>query len=206
MAAKKPKSPKIDPDKAVLSRCLQGDDEAFNELVLNYQRRVIQLCFNHLNQYEEACDLAQEVFVQVYHNLGSFRGQSSFSTWLYRVALNACYNRQKWMAAKGRNKVGSLEGLLEHEEMQADRASIFKAPGDDALGQMQHDEVTHAVRLGLSKLSPEFQKVIELVDLEGMSYEEASQVIEVPVNTVRSRLSRAREGLRQQMMHTEHKP
>jgi RNA polymerase sigma-70 factor (ECF subfamily) len=202
----KSKTRKIDPDQALLERCGRNDLAAYDELVLKYQKRVIQLCFNHLNQYEEACDLAQEVFVQVYHNLSHFRGQSSFSTWLYRVTLNACYNRQKWQAAKSRNKVHSLEGLLERAEMEADRAPAFKDGSQDALGQLQTAEAGGMVRKALAKLEPKFQQAIELVDLEGMRYEEASLVAGIPVNTLRSRLSRAREALKQQLVRMDYQP
>ena len=206
MKAIKSKSRKIDPDQALVERCGRNDLAAYDALVLKYQKRVIQLCFNHLNQYEEACDLAQEVFVQVYHNLSHFRGQSSFSTWLYRVTLNACYNRQKWQAAKGRNKVHSLEGLLDRTEMDADRAPAFKDQAADALGQLQTAETGGMVHQGLAKLVPKFRQAIELVDLEGMRYEEAALVIGIPVNTLRSRLSRAREALKQQLVRMDYQP
>jgi RNA polymerase sigma-70 factor (ECF subfamily) len=150
--------------------------------------------------------LAQEVFVQVYHNLLHFRGQSNFSTWLYRVTLNACYNRQKWRAAKGRNQVRSLEGLLESSEMAEDRLPAFKDDAKDALGQLQQAEAEGMVHRALGKLEPRFRQAIELVDLEGMRYEEAAQVVGVPVNTLRSRLSRAREALKQQLVRMDYQP
>lgn len=196
MAPQRARPPKSDPDQALVDRCKAGDVEAYDQLVGLYQRKVIQLCFNHLNQYEEACDLAQEVFVQVYHNLGGFKGQSRFSTWLYRVTLNACYNRQKWMGAKGRNKVGSLEGLLEKDQIDPGHSALFRDPALGALDRMEQRETTASVREAMGRLTPEYQKVVELVDLEGMSYDEAADVIGIPVNTVRSRLSRAREGLK----------
>jgi RNA polymerase sigma-70 factor (ECF subfamily) len=202
----KKKSIKLDPDLAVVLQCQEGDLEAYNQLVVKYQRKVIQLCHNHIGQYEEACDLAQEVFVQVYHSLAKFEGRSSFSTWLYRVTLNACFNRQKYLAAKGRNKVGSLEGLLERDDIATDHSPLFNDQKPDALGLMQQKETVMAVRQALQKLSPEGQKVIEMIDLEGMTYEESATVLEIPVNTVRSRLSRAREALKKQLERLNLRP
>ena len=183
-------------DDELVLRARKGDLEAYDLLISRYEKRVVGLCFRHLQQYEEACDLAQEVFIQVFHHLKDFKRQSSFSTWIYRVCLNACYNRQRWMRAKGRNKVDSLEGLLEKSEVGADSSALMKARGLDALDNLERAEAAQMVRQGLEAIRDEFQKVIELVDLEGMRYEEAAAVLGIPVNTVRSRLSRVRQALK----------
>lgn len=118
-------------DAQLLEQCRRGEAQAFDALVQRYQRRVIGLCFRHLRQYEEACDLAQEVFSQVFEHLGDFQGKSSFSTWLYRITLNSCYNRQRYGRAKGRGAVTSLEGMLERREGGGD-SSPFSTAGPPA--------------------------------------------------------------------------
>ncbi len=187
-------------DKTLVKRCQDGDAAAFDALVERYQRRVIGLCYRHLRSYEEACDLAQEVFVQAFQHLGDFQGKSSFSTWLYRISLNACYNRQRWYRAKGRGGVTSLEGLLEKREADADTSALMRDRDPGALENLERSEDVDLLRKSLQALEPASRKVVELVDIEELSYDEAARVLGVPVNTVRSRLSRARSQLKQKLI------
>lgn len=187
-------------DRDLVRRCQQGDPAAFDALVERYQRRVIGLCYRHLRNYEEACDLAQEVFVQAFQHLGDFRGKSRFSTWLYRISLNACYNRQRWWRAKGRGGSTSLEGLLERREARADTSALMRSPDPGALAQLEQAEDLDLLRRSLRDLDGPSRQVVELVDIEELSYDEAARVLAVPVNTVRSRLSRARAQLKQKLI------
>jgi RNA polymerase sigma-70 factor (ECF subfamily) len=187
-------------DKTLVQRCQAGDPTAFDALVERYQRRVIGLCYRHLRSYEEACDLAQEVFVQAFQHLGDFQGKSSFSTWLYRISLNACYNRQRWYRAKGRGGVSSLEGMLERREQDADTSSLLRDKDPGALAELEQKEEVAQLRSSLRSLDPASRQVVELVDIEELSYDEAARVLAVPVNTVRSRLSRARAQLKQKLI------
>jgi len=183
-------------DRALVKRAQKNDLEAFDALIAEYERKVIGLCFRHLRQYEEACDLAQEVFIQVFHRLKDFEGRSSFSTWLYRVALNACYNRHRFLKAKGRGGVTSLEGMLEGKERQADTSALMRSKDPGALEQLETNEESRQLHRALNSLEEPYRQAIDLVDIEGLSYDEAASVLEIPVNTVRSRLSRARGALK----------
>lgn len=183
-------------DAELVERCRQADADAFDLLIARYQRRVIGLCLRHLRSYEEACDLAQDVFVQVFQHLGEFQGKSSFSTWLYRVSLNACYNRQRYYRAKGRGGVTSLEGLLERREADADTSALMLGKDRGALDALERKEDVLMLRQALGSLDDDQRRVVDLVDIEELSYEQASLVLKVPVNTVRSRLSRARQSLK----------
>jgi RNA polymerase sigma-70 factor (ECF subfamily) len=187
-------------DKTLVGRCQAGDAAAFDALVERYQRRVIGLCYRHLRSYEEACDLAQEVFVQAFQHLDSFEGKSSFSTWLYRISLNACYNRQRWYKAKGRGGVSSLEGMLERREADPDSSSLLRDKDPGALAELEKYEEVAQLRQTLATLDKASRQVVELVDIEELSYDEAARVLEVPVNTVRSRLSRARGQLKDKLI------
>jgi RNA polymerase sigma-70 factor (ECF subfamily) len=195
MAMTKPASQEPS-DAALVALAQKGQSDAFDALINRYQRRVIGLCYRHLNSYEEACDLAQDVFVQVFQHLGDFQSKSSFSTWLYRVSLNACYNRQRYFKAKGRSGVTSLDGILERREADADSSALMRGPDTGALQALEREEVREQVQQALRSLDDAQRKVVDLVDIEGLSYEQASQVMKVPVNTVRSRLSRARHTLK----------
>lgn len=196
-----PERPMKEPsDAELVTRCREGDNLAFDALIARYQRKVLGLCLRHLRSYEEACDLAQEVFVQVFQHLRDFQGKSSFSTWLYRVCLNACYNRQRYWRAKGRGGVTSLEGLLEAREAGPDTSALMRSKDAGALDALQRSEDVALLRQALAGLEDSQRRVVELVDIEELSYEKAAQVLEVPVNTVRSRLSRARQQLKLRMV------
>ena len=183
-------------DAHLVDRCQRGETEAFDTLVERYQRRVIGLCFRHLRSYEEACDLAQEVFTQVFQHLRDFQGKSSFSTWLYRISLNACYNRRRYFRAKGRDTATSLDSMLERREAGADSSPLLRSGKAGALEELETDEDLGQLRQALASLDENQRKVVELVDIEELSYERAAKILKVPVNTVRSRLSRAREQLK----------
>jgi RNA polymerase sigma-70 factor, ECF subfamily len=196
---KEPQALKSATDQMLVARCKKKDPAAFDELILRYEKKVIGLCFRHLQQYEEACDLAQEIFVQVFQKIKAFQGRSSFSTWIYRVTLNACYNRSRYLHSKGRGEVYSLEGILEAREAGPDSTTLMRSPDPSPLRQVEAQETGEQVRQALSRLNPEMQKVIELVDIEGFSYDECAKVLKVPVNTVRSRLNRARLMLKKKL-------
>jgi RNA polymerase sigma-70 factor (ECF subfamily) len=192
-----PERPGPEPsDAELVERCRKAETAAFDLLIARYERKVIGLCLRHLRSYEEACDLAQDVFVQVFQHLGEFQGKSSFSTWLYRVCLNACYNRQRYYRAKGRSGVTSLEGILERREADADTSALMRGKDRGALDALERKEDVQLVKQALGSLDEDQRRVVDLVDIEELSYEEASQVLNVPVNTVRSRLSRARQSLK----------
>ena len=193
--------PKTNPsDAALIERCRRGEAGAFDILVERYQRKVIGLCLRHLRSYEDACDLAQEVFVQVFQHLAEFQGKSSFSTWLYRITLNACYNKQRWWKAKGRSAVTSLDGLLESRAGAADSSALLKGPDPGALANLERKEELQQLQTALEGLDDDHRQVVEMVDIEQLKYEQAAQVLRVPVNTVRSRLNRARQQLKQRLL------
>ncbi|HXB97655.1 MAG TPA: sigma-70 family RNA polymerase sigma factor [bacterium] len=183
-------------DEQLVARCREGDAAAFDSLVERYQRKVLGLCLRHLRNYEEACDQAQEVFVQVFKHLPDFEGRSSFSTWLYRVCLNACYNRGRYWKAKGRGAVTSLDGLLERKEGGPDSSGLLRDKSKGALEALQLSEDLAQLRQAMDALDDDHRKVVDLVDIEELSYDEAAKVLDLPLNTVRSRLSRARQQLK----------
>lgn len=195
-----PKPPNPPADAELVQRARKGELEAFDQLIGRYERKVIGLCFRHLNQYEEACDLAQEIFVQVFHRLKDFESRSSFSTWLYRVSLNACYNRHRYLKAKGRGGVTSLDGMLDAREMPADSSPLLKDKDEGALKRLVAEETKAQVHQAMRSLDGHYSKALELVDIEGLSYEQAAEILEIPVNTVRSRLSRARAALKEKIV------
>lgn len=183
-------------DDQLVQRCRRGEAAAFDALVTRYQRKVLGLCLRHLRGYEEACDLSQDVFVQVFQHLGEFEGRSSFSTWLYRVCLNACYNRLRHLRSGGRGAGTSLEGLLAGREGDPDHNPLMRDKDRGALEALERAEDVELLRRSLEGLEEGQRRVVELVDIEELSYAETAKVLELPINTVRSRLARAREQLK----------
>lgn len=176
---------------ALIQRCVAGEEEACAELVTEHQRMVFNLAVHLLGDREEALDLSQDVFLNVFRQLGRFRGHSALRTWIYRIVINQARNRQRWWKRRHRSEQVSLDEHLEHHG-ELPSTSHESAP-DQVLGQKQL-----ARRLGtaLNRLPFEQRTAIVLREVDGMSYEEIAFSLGVAVGTVKSRLTRARESLR----------
>ncbi len=184
-----------DDESAFVARLQARDEAAFNELVLAYERRVFALVFRMLGRREEAQDLAQEVFVQVFKAIDQFRGDSKLSTWIYRIAVNLCKNRTKYLA---RRHVGEQDDV----DAMADRAPLSAAKGVSVGDISRPDELVEGmqleiiVKLAIQKIEPDFREVLILRDVEDLSYEEIAAVTGLADGTVKSRIHRARSQLR----------
>ena len=171
------------------------DESAFNELVITYQRRVFALVFRMLGRREEAEDLAQEVFVQVFKAIDQFRGDSKLSTWIYRIAVNLCKNRTKYLSRRHANDQDDVDAM-------ADRLPFSAAKGVSVGGISRPDELVEGMQLevvvkrAIAQIEPEFREVLILRDVEDMSYEEIAEVTGLADGTVKSRIHRARAQLR----------
>jgi RNA polymerase sigma-70 factor, ECF subfamily len=171
------------------------DEGAFNELVVTYQRRVFALVFRMLGRRDEAEDLAQEVFVQVFKAIDQFRGDSKLSTWIYRIAVNLCKNRTKYLSRRHANDQDDVDAM-------ADRLPFSAAKGVSVGGISRPDELVEGMQLevvvkrAIAQIEPEFREVLILRDVEDMSYEEIAEVTGLADGTVKSRIHRARAQLR----------
>jgi RNA polymerase sigma-70 factor (ECF subfamily) len=183
-----------DPDPELIKRFLKGEEEAFNRLVLSYQNRVYGLCFRLTGSLDEAEDVAQEIFITVYKSLKNFRGDSRFSTWLYRITVNHCKNRMKYLGRRGYFTSESMDQPLEVED--GELARQIQSEDMDALSQMEQKEVQKLVQDKIQELDGEHREVILLRDMEGLSYEEISEILGLPEGTVKSRIHRARLELK----------
>ena len=178
-----------------VARLVARDESAFNELVVTYERRVFALVFRMLGRRDEAEDLAQEVFVQVFKAIDQFRGESKLSTWIYRIAVNLCKNRSKYLS---RRHAGDTEDV----DAMVDRAPFSQAKGVSVGGISQPDELVEGMQLevivkrAIAQLEPEFREVLVLRDVEDLSYEEIATITGLPDGTVKSRIHRARAQLR----------
>lgn len=185
----------MDEESAFVARLQARDEAAFNQLVVLYERRVFALVFRMLNRREEAEDLAQEVFVQVFKAIDQFRGDSKLSTWIYRIAVNLCKNRTKYLS---RRQVGEQDDV----DAMADRAPLSAAKGVSVGDISRPDELVEGMQLevivkaAIQQIEPDFREVLILRDVEDMAYEEIAQLTGLPDGTVKSRIHRARAQLR----------
>jgi RNA polymerase sigma-70 factor (ECF subfamily) len=180
----------------LIERLVARDERAFNELVRAYERRVFALVLRMLGDRAEAEDLAQEVFVQVFKAIGSFRGDSKLSTWIYRIAVNLCKNRSKYLRVRHTGEQDELEAVAERVPLgEATRANVAHVSRpDEALGGKQVEQI---VQRAILAIDPEFRECLVLRDVEEMSYEDIGEVTGLPPGTVKSRIHRARAMLRE---------
>jgi RNA polymerase sigma-70 factor (ECF subfamily) len=176
-------------DQALVERSQGGDLAAFEALVEKYRQRVWRLAFNVLRDREEAWDVAQEAFVRAWQALKNFRGQSAFYTWLFRITMNVASDRLRQRGARGR--AFGTERIGE-EEMERTMPDTELTPDERAVRVEQRARIDKA----LATLPEHHRTIIMLSDLEGLSYREIADVLEIPMGTVMSRLHNARKKLR----------
>lgn len=175
-------------DRRLIAACLDGRTNEFNELVRRYQDRLYHSVLRVLDNPEDAADVVQDSFVNAYQSLSSFKGDSEFFTWLFRIAFNAAVSSKR----KKRPVVSIDSGKL---------GEPIPHPADESLGtrpdeRMERNEDEVILQNALNQLSPDHRTVIVLKDIDGMKYEEIAEVLNVAIGTVRSRLNRARLELR----------
>ncbi|HET7875862.1 MAG TPA: sigma-70 family RNA polymerase sigma factor [Methylomirabilota bacterium] len=173
----------------LIRRCQAGDVAAFEPLVEKYRQRVWRLAYQVLRDREEAWDCAQEAFVRAFHSIGSFRGQSAFYTWLFRITVNLATDRHRARGAQAR-AFGS-ERVGEDEW-----ARTTRDPGPGPEDTAARAEQRERIRRALDALPPKARTIIMLSDVEGLSYREIAEVLNCPIGTVMSRLHNARKRLR----------
>jgi RNA polymerase sigma-70 factor (ECF subfamily) len=182
-------------DPKFVERLKARDERAFNELVRLLERRVYSLVFRMLGRRDEAEDVTQEVFVQVFKAIDQFRGDSKLSTWVYRIAVNLCKNRSKYLSRRHAGEQDELESMAERvplHEAKGVTTSDVGRPDELVAGH----EVERVVQKCIAKLDPDFREVLVLRDVEDLSYEEIAQITGLPDGTVKSRIFRARAQLK----------
>ncbi|HLT96880.1 MAG TPA: RNA polymerase sigma factor SigM [Acidimicrobiia bacterium] len=166
-------------DADLLARSRQGDRAAFDELMRRHEDRVFAVCLRIMRRREEALDATQDTFLTVFRKADQFRGDSKFSTWLYRVAVNTCY-----------------DNLRRAQRRPADPLAEAHDPADESAGDtLASVELRPGLTEALHHLADEFRSAIVLVDVEGLSVQETADVLQVPEGTVKSRLYRGRRQL-----------
>lgn len=179
-------------EQTLIRAAQSGDLEAFNELVLHYQDFLFRIALNILRDEDAAADAAQQAFISAFRNLGSFRG-GSLRSWLSRIVVNASYDG---LRREARSRTVPLE-VFDQDGEEMEPASWLADPGPSPEDQAETGDLVAAIQSSLEKLSEPYRLALQLVDVEGLSYEEAAAVLDVPKGTIKSRLARARDALRQ---------
>lgn len=176
-------------DEQLVERVQRGDKAAFNLLVKKYQHKVVNLVARYVNNPGDVPDVAQEAFIKAYRALPTFRGESAFYTWLYRIAVNTAKN---YLTSQGRRPPSS--------DVEANDAESYG--GGEALQEVATpenlaltDEIQRTVFAAIEALPEDLRTAITLRELEGLSYEEIAEIMDCPVGTVRSRIFRARDAI-----------
>jgi RNA polymerase sigma-70 factor (ECF subfamily) len=173
----------------IIERFKTGDEAAFEELVLKYQDRIYNLCRHMVGNVHDAEDAAQDTFLKAYQKLKDFKPEASLYTWLYRIAVNTCLDYKKRPFFESFFK--KSEGEVFIDEPVSDWPSQERLYESKQLGR--------ALSLGLKQLSEKLRTVLILKEIEGLSYEEIAEVLDISIGTVKSRISRARDELKERL-------
>lgn len=178
-------------EQELVERAKKGDESAFEALVTENEKRIYNLCRRLTGNPEDAAELTQEAFLNAWRGLGRFQGESSFSTWLYRLASNACID---FLRKEKRRQSLSMTVSLDDEE----EARQVELPDERYTPEreLERIEVRQAVEAGLEKLTPEHRQVLVMREINGLSYAEIGGVLGLEEGTVKSRIARARNALR----------
>jgi RNA polymerase sigma-70 factor (ECF subfamily) len=178
------------PDKELVEKAKRGDQEAFAQLVLDNQNRVYSLALRLSGDREEAADLAQEAFVKAWQGLSAFQGESSFSTWVYRLTTNVCIDH---LRKKKRREAVEPSVSLDDENNSWAEPSTWE---QDPQRLLEQSERGRALARGLARLPDWQRRVLVLRELSGLSYQEIGEALDIDLGTVKSRIARARLNLR----------
>jgi RNA polymerase sigma-70 factor (ECF subfamily) len=183
-----------DEDYELVSFCNKGDVDAFEVLVKKHQRRMLNIAYRMIGNYEEACEIVQDAFVSAYRNLKGFKGKSKFSTWLYTIVMNLSKNRLKQLKTQLHREKFSIDNPVLTNDGQIKVEPASSEPS--ALEKLEKRDVQRKVQECINSLDDEFREVLVLRDIQGFSYGEISDLLKAPEGTVKSRLFRAREAVK----------
>jgi RNA polymerase sigma-70 factor (ECF subfamily) len=182
-------------DAGLVASWRRGELSSFEALVVKYQKRMFNIAFRITGDYEDACEVAQDAFVAAYRGIDAFRGAARFSTWLTSITLNLSRNRLQQLQVKRRNEAFSLDGPTDGEDCGPVHERPSSAPS--ALEQLERRTIHEKLKECIRALSVEFREAIVLRDLQDYSYDEMCAILEIREGTLKSRLFRAREQVKE---------
>lgn len=189
-----------DADAALVTSSQKGDLSAFEALVAKHQKRMLNVAFRIVGEYDDACEVVQDAFVSAYKNIGNFRAEAKFSTWLIAITVNLSKNRLKRLKVRQARVPFSLDAPI-----RTDDGEVMPDPPSNepsVLDRMEERDIQAKVRDCIRALEPDFREVLVLRDLQDFSYDEIGGMLKVAAGTVKSRLFRARESVKECLKKT----
>jgi RNA polymerase sigma-70 factor (ECF subfamily) len=180
-------------EKVLIKKSKKGDAQAFEELILSYHKKVLNLAYRMLGSVSDAEDAAQEIFIKVFRTLYSFNERSAFSTWLYKVATNVCLDI---LRKRKRQNGGAMVSINRYNSQDDEYELPIEDDAPSPYEEAQKKEAMRALNSALDLLSEEQRAVIVMRDINGLSYEEIADVMECSLGTIKSRINRSRLALR----------
>jgi RNA polymerase sigma-70 factor (ECF subfamily) len=189
-----------DEDREFVTLCQGGDVDAFEILVQRHQKRMLNIAYRIIGNYDEACEMVQEAFISAYKNIKDFKGKAKFSTWLYAICINLSKNRLRQVRTRLHREPYSVGNPIHvtNGQIAGDPPSNDPSP----LDRLEERDIQQKVQGCINTLDAEFKEVLILRDIQGFSYDEISDMLKIPEGTVKSRLFRAREGMRNCLKQT----
>ena len=184
-------------DREIIEKFLEGDITYFDKLVLKYKQMVFNVCLKMLGNYEEALEVSQDIFLKVYESLKNFRFEAKFSTYLYKITLNSCRSRLRALRRRKKLEYFSIDEPLETAEGKLKRE--FESPDPNPKEVLEEKERQSLVIKALFSLNPEYREILILRDIEGLEYKEIAKILNINLGTVKSRLNRARNILKEKL-------
>lgn len=178
-------------ERELILQCKNGSVEAFEQLVLKYQRQVYTVAFRFMGNHEDASDLAQEAFIKAYKSIDRFRGEASLKTWLYHIISNVCRDE---LRKRKKGLTLSLDAPIFTDEGEITRQAEDWTYAPEHIYESK--EIQYFIQKALDNLTPEYKEVIILREIQGFSYEEIAKELDCSLGTIKSRLNRARKAMR----------
>lgn len=179
-------------DADLVERLKCCDEAAYETLIARFQQPIYNLCYRLINDPADAADVVQEVFLKVFRSIDHFRGKSTLKTWIYRIAVNEAYNQRRWFSRHRRQEVG----LEDEDQTSRPWLDSISDPARDPYELTLNEERHQLIESSLREINADFRTAVVLRDLEDLSYEEISDVLQISLGTVKSRILRGRESLR----------
>ncbi|MBK5291904.1 MAG: sigma-70 family RNA polymerase sigma factor [Acidobacteriia bacterium] len=174
-----------------------GEEQAYETLIARFEQPIYNLVVRLLGDSSDASDVVQEVFLKVFRSIGNFRGQSSLKTWVYRIAVNETHNYRRWFGRRRGHEVGLEDEQFEGMTLE----QLLPDPGRSPFEATLDHETRTRIEQALARIKPAFRSAVVLRDVEGLTYEEIAEVLHISLGTVKSRILRGREALREQLQN-----
>jgi RNA polymerase sigma-70 factor, ECF subfamily len=186
-------------DTALLHGLRTGAETAYEALIQRFEQPIFNIISRLLDDPADAADVVQEVFLKVFRNVASFRGESSLKTWIYRIAVNEARNQRRWFSRHRRQEV-NLETAEPGDVYPGGYQNFLPDPGRSPFELTLDRETQMLIEAALAQVNPKFRAALVLREIEGLSYEEIGEILEISLGTVKSRILRGRDALKKQLV------